>query len=47
MPKEQNFKIRRGTSQEWKEDNPILKKGQIGFDIDTGEIKFGNGVDTW
>jgi len=47
MPKEQNFKIRRGTSQEWKEDNPILKKGEIGFDIDTGEIKFGNGVDTW
>ena len=39
--------MKRGTSARWIEVNPVLKQGEPGFEIDTGNLKIGNGVDTW
>jgi hypothetical protein len=39
--------LKRGTSARWAEVNPILKQGEPGFEIDTGNLKIGNGVDAW
>ena len=41
------FKLKRGTSARWIELNPILSQGEPGFEIDTGKLKIGNGVDSW
>jgi hypothetical protein len=38
---------RRGTAAEWAESNVILGDGEIGFERDTGEIKFGDGLTAW
>ena len=39
------FKLRRDKSNIWQENNPILGEGEPGFEIDTGKLKIGNGVD--
>lgn len=41
------FKFRRGTSQEWTIQNPILAQGEPGYETDTGLLKVGNGSSTW
>lgn len=41
------FQLKRGSSSRWVELNPILQQGEPGFEIDTGKLKIGNGVDTW
>lgn len=38
------YTMKRGTSERWKELNPILEKGVIGKETDTGWRKIGDGV---
>ena len=39
--------IRNDTSANWKSANPVLLKGEIGIETDTGIAKYGDGVVTW
>lgn len=41
------FKFKRGMSSRWAELNPVLSQGEPGFEIDTGKLKIGNGINTW
>lgn len=41
------IQLKRGKASSWITLNPILAPGEPGFEIDTGKIKIGNGVDTW
>jgi len=38
------IQVRRGTTEEWTTANPILKEGEIGFDISVNKIKIGDGI---
>lgn len=31
----------------WEEKNPLLQKGEIGHEVDTGKLKIGDGVTYW
>ena len=37
----------RARQVEWAQQNPVLKAGELGVEIDTGYMKVGNGVDPW
>lgn len=39
--------LRRGTTTEWSRVNPVLKSGEPGFDVDTGQLKIGDGTTPW
>ena len=39
--------FRRDTKARWKEVNPVLMEGEIGLEIDTNNIKMGDGVHAW
>lgn len=39
--------LRRGTSAEWADANPILSAGEPGVDLDTGDLRVGDGVTAW
>ena len=41
------IRLRRGTSAEWASANPVLRSGEPGVDLDTGEFKIGDGVTQW
>lgn len=41
------FQQRRGTAARWAAVNPILREGEIGLELDTRRIKFGDGVKAW
>lgn len=41
------YQLKRGYSNRWIEVNPTLKQGEPGFEIDTGKLKIGNGIDSW
>lgn len=41
------IQVRRDTAANWTSSNPILAQGEQGLEIDTGKVKFGNGVDVW
>jgi hypothetical protein len=41
------YQLKRGYADRWVEVNPILKQGEPGFEIDTGKLKIGNGIDNW
>lgn len=41
------IQLKRGKSSSWVTLNPVLQPGEPGFEIDTGKIKIGNGVDEW
>lgn len=41
------IQIKRGSSTEWTEANPILALGELGLETDTNKIKAGNGTDAW
>lgn len=49
MSKTINTKIllRRDTSTNWSTNNPILSAGEVGFAIDIGKHKIGDGVNYW
>jgi hypothetical protein len=45
-----NFAIinhRTGTAAEWTAANPVLEKGELGFESDTNRIKLGDNSKTW
>lgn len=37
------FLLRRGTSAQWEENNPVLGTGEPGFELDTKKLKIGDG----
>lgn len=37
------FKLKRGSAQAWKEQNPILAAGEPGYELDTHKLKIGDG----
>lgn len=41
------FQLKRGQSAAWASANPVLRVGEPGFEIDTGKLKIGNGVDAY
>ncbi len=47
MPVKRLIQLRRGTSQQWNFNNPVLSPGESGFEIDTGRLKIGDGFSTW
>jgi hypothetical protein len=41
------IQFKRGSSQRWKELNPVLAVGEPGYDIDKGRLKIGDGITPW
>lgn len=41
------FQLRRGTTAEWDEADPALSAGEPGVDLDTGDLRVGDGVTAW
>lgn len=41
------IQYRRDTKARWSEVNPVLMEGEIGLEIDTNNIKMGDGVHAW
>lgn len=41
------IQLRRGTTAQWEEFNPILAEGELGLDLTQSRLKVGNGVDAW
>lgn len=41
------IRFRRGTALRWAEVNPLLATGEPGIEIDTGKVKYGDGVTNW
>ena len=41
------FQLRRGSAENWNTQNPILRAGEPGFELDTGKLKIGNGTKPW
>jgi len=41
------IQIRRDTAANWLTSNPVLSQGEPGMEVDTGRIKYGDGVSTW
>ena len=37
------FQFRRGLAEVWKKNNPLLTKGEPGFELDTNRLKIGDG----
>lgn len=41
------FKLKRGTSSQWRETNPVLQLGEPGYVTDLNLLKIGDGVTAW
>jgi len=41
------MQIRRDTGANWTSTNPTLSQGEMGYELNTGKLKIGNGVDAW
>lgn len=41
------FQLRRGNASVWEKNNPILARGEPGFEIDTNRLKIGDGSTPW
>ena len=41
------IRARRGVSTDWALANPKLDLGELGYETDTGRLKFGDGVTNW
>jgi len=41
------IQIRRGSSTDWTNANPVLAEGELGLELDTGRIKVGLGTTSW
>lgn len=39
--------LKRGTAEAWARNNPVLARGEAGFEIDTNRLKIGNGEKPW
>jgi hypothetical protein len=47
LPEVVTIRLRRDTSANWVQQNPVLKLGEPGLETDTRKIKFGNGTANW
>jgi len=47
MPVQTVIKHRRDLAANWTTTNPVLNAGEIGFEINTGKFKIGDGTLTW
>lgn len=47
MPVAVNIQLRRDSAAQWATVNPVIAEGEIGYELDTGKIKVGNGIDAW
>lgn len=41
------IKSKRGLAESWTDLNPVLKEGEIGAELDTGQLKVGDGLTHW
>jgi hypothetical protein len=41
------MQIRRDSAINWTTTNPTLSQGEMGYELNTGKLKIGNGVDAW
>ena len=41
------IQLRRDTAANWTAVDPVLAVGEPGIEIDTGQVKIGNGLDSW
>jgi hypothetical protein len=41
------MQIRRDSAMNWVSTNPTLSQGELGYELNTGRLKVGNGVDAW
>ncbi len=41
------IKLRRDTSTNWSNHNPILEEGEVGLELDTKKMKVGDGTHNW
>lgn len=41
------IQLRNDTAENWNTQNPVLLKGEMGVETDTGKTKIGNGTDNW
>ena len=41
------IQVRRDVAANWTAVNPTLAEGEIGYETDTGYLKFGNGTSLW
>ena len=41
------FQFRRGNASVWQKNNPVLERGEPGFEIDTYRLKVGDGATLW
>ena len=41
------IQVRRDTATDWSNENPTLASGEIGYEIDTGKFKIGDGNTAW
>lgn len=39
--------LRSGKATDWTTNNPVLLAGEIGYELDTGLLKIGDGVKAW
>lgn len=46
-PPDPRVRFRRRTAKGWLEINPTLKRGEPGYETDTGKVKVGDGVTRW
>lgn len=42
-----SIQLRKDTSANWGSVNPVLLKGEPGFETDTGKLKIGDGTTAW
>jgi len=47
MPLRTPQQQRNGTSTQWTAANPVLLKGELGFETNTGKFKIGDGSNNW
>lgn len=41
------IQLKRGDAEKWRELNPILARGEPGYEIDTNRLKIGDGKTPW
>jgi hypothetical protein len=41
------IRLRRGLKASWSRLNPVLAEGELGAEIDTGQVKVGDGFTSW
>ena len=41
------IQLRRDTAANWTVANPVLAEGELGLDLDSDQLKVGDGAKTW